>query len=59
MLFEFQTLKKPVILNFLFQNSHCFFHIVIKNFDFDFLQVYRPFLLIVVDGYLSPLSVIE
>lgn len=43
-LFELQPLEKPVILNFFLQNTHGFFQIVIENFNFDFLQIYRPFL---------------
>ena len=45
--FKFQTLEKTVILNLFLENSHGFFKIIINYFDFDFFQVYRPFLLIV------------
>lgn len=43
-LLELKPLEKPVILNFFLQYAHGFFEIVIENFNFDFLQKYRPFL---------------
>ena len=43
-LFELESLEKAVVLNFFLQNTHGFFEIVIENFYFDFLQMYRPFL---------------
>jgi len=45
--FKFQTFKQTIVLNFLFENPHSFFEIVIDHFDFDFFQMYRPFLHIV------------
>jgi len=42
-LFELQPLEKSVILNFLFQNAHGFFDVIVDDFDLDFLQQYRPF----------------
>ncbi|VVS90491.1 hypothetical protein DBB_580 [Desulfoluna spongiiphila] len=43
-LLELQPLEKAVVLNFFLQNTHGFFEIVIEYFNFDFLQIYRPFL---------------
>lgn len=42
--FKLQPLEKAVVLNFFLQNTHGFFEIVIEYFNFDFLQIYRPFL---------------
>ena len=37
-LFQFQAFKKAIVLNFLFQNAHGFFEIVVENLDFDCFQ---------------------
>jgi hypothetical protein len=41
---EFQPFEKTVVLDFFLENAHGFLEIVIDHFDFDFLQIYRPFL---------------
>jgi len=41
-LFQFQTLEESVILNFLLQNAHGLFDVIVDDFDLDFLQQYRP-----------------
>ncbi len=58
--FKLQPFEKTVVLNFFLQNAHGFLEIVIDYFNFDFLQIYRPFLHIVyaqakpcTDGYLK------
>ncbi len=42
-LFQFQALEESVILNFLLQNAHGLFDVIVDDFDLDFLQQYRPF----------------
>jgi hypothetical protein len=42
-LFQLQALEETVILNLFLQNAHCFFNIVVKDFDFDFFHSHRPF----------------
>ena len=42
--FQFQTLKKAVVLNFFLQNAHCFFNIIVYNSYFNVLQIPRPLL---------------
>jgi hypothetical protein len=43
-LFQFQPFEKAVVLNFLLQNAHCFFDVVVNNPDFNILQIPRPLL---------------
>ncbi len=64
--FKLQPFEKTVILDFFLENAHGFLEIVIDHFDFDFFQIYRPFLHIVcmqtkscTDGYLKNLNYVE
>jgi hypothetical protein len=41
--FKFESLEKSIVLNFLFQNTHGLFQIVIKNLDLNFLHLFAPF----------------
>ena len=41
---QLQPFKKTVVLNFLLQNAHCFFDVVVDHPDFNILQIPRPLL---------------
>jgi len=40
--FQFQPFKKPVVLNLLFQDPHCFFKVIVINLYFNCLQLISP-----------------
>jgi len=58
-LFQLQAFEETVILNLLLQNAHCFFNIVVKDFDFDFFHSHRPFRAAGHDAMPSPQRIVS